>query len=519
MTLTEVWAQVSGDWSARKMEMLKRWDFYYGAPQRNYLSRFGGEDDYEYVTRLESATIENHCGKTCDVLVGYLYGQPNSKSRILVRAEDENGDIVEKVQRFLQFNVWKNNDIDSFRIDTALMASVTGYGIVHLEFVDSRTMLPFPENTSKEDKKKYGTIRYDLYDSVDTIPIPYVSPSGECYPRKLGSILRTYSRDDASGVRYLDQLRDKRFKMEDIVEYFTDTTFERRVIESAMVGGDSDKSTVNMKNPYGSISIPFVVFRNYGDPMFLEGESDIANMIPLQTALNEIMTDDKACISYHSFPILKFLKNAKMPTNFIRKVNSGIEFEGEGDAEYLTWENVLEASDKFKDKLRSSMTVVSGVSQISRGNASEIGQIRSGAGLKTLFQADINAIGLKIPHFKRAERELVYATTKMWEMETGEEFGDFVCHVEFPDDFVGLDELLKAQVNQIDLQEGVASIREIVKAKHPEAISEDEISSFISEMIAEKKKIAENEAKAKNAGKPPETTNAKSNQQAVGAKA
>lgn len=520
MTLKEVWEQVSGDWSFRKFEMLKRWDFYYGAPQRNYLSRFPQEDELEYINRLDSATIENHCGKTCDVLVGYLYGQPNSKSRITVRAIDENGDIIEKIQKLLQYNIWRYNDIDSFRIDTALMASVTGYAVVHKEFVDKRNMMPFPPDTSKEDKRKYGTIRYDLYDSVDTIPLPRISPTGECYPRLLGSVLRTYAKDNAAAVRYLDQLQDKRFKVEDVIEYFTDEKFERRSIENAMMSDDSDKkNTIVMDNKYKSVSVPFTVFRNYGDPMYLEGESDIANMISLQTSLNEIMTDDKACISYHSFPILKFLKGAKMPPNFVRKVNSGIEFEGEGDASYLTWENVLENSDMFKDKLRTAMTVVSGVSQISRGNAAEIGQIRSGAGLKTLFQADINAIGLKIPHFKKAERDLVYSTVQMWEMETGEEMGDFICHVEFPEDFVGLDKLLEAQVNQIDSEIGVQSIREMVKEKHPEITSESEINAFIAEVVAEKKKIAEAEAKAKAAGKPPETTSAKSNQQAPGSKA
>jgi hypothetical protein len=290
-----------------------------------------------------------------------------------------------------------------------------------------------------------------------------------------------------------------------------------------VVSGDpkEDSNTKTFPNPYGNISIPFTVFRNYGDPMYLEGESDIANMIPLQSALNEIMTDDKATISYHSFPILKFLNDAKMPSNWVRKPNSGLEFSGSGDAQYLVWDNVLEASDKFKEKLRSSMTVVSGVSQISRGNASEIGQVRSGAGLKTLFQSDINAIGLKIPHFKRAERDLVYSTVKMWEKETGESLGDFTCEVSFPQDFVGLDRLLEAQVNQIDVQQGLSSIREIVKGKHPEAISEDEINEYIAEIIAEKKKLAMVQAQTKVAaqGKPaaPQSTDKKSQEQTVGA--
>lgn len=498
MNLNELLENIESYWHHRKNEMIKRWDFYYGDPQRMYLPRFPGEDDYEYVSRQDSATIENHCGKTCDVLVGYLYGQPNCQSRIKVRALDDNGNIVESIQKLLQHNIWRNNDIDSFRIDVALMVSVTGYAVIHKEFVDKRTMLPFDKKASKEDKKKYGTIRYDLFDSVDTMPIPKISETGEIYPRLLGSIIRMYSTDNYSGNRYIDRINNKRYTVENRLEAFDDKEFRRLIITDGVLDRNTDtKSSVSEPNPYGDIRVPFTVFRNYGDPMYLEGESDIANMISLQSALNEVTTDDKATISYHSFPVLTLNKGAKLPSNFVRKVNSVLEFDGDGTAEYLTWDNVLEASAKFKEEVRTNMTVVSGVSQLSRGNASGVGQVRSGAGLKTLFQADVNCISLKIPHFKKAEKELVYSTIKMWEFETGESFGDFTCEVEFPEDFVGLDKLINAQTEQIELTQGVESLREVIKETHPEFTSEAEVDAYYGQIMKEKQKIAEMEAKAK----------------------
>lgn len=515
MTLVEIYQSIQDYWALRKNEMIKRWDFYYGDPQRRYLPRFPGEDELEHANRIDSAIIENHCGKTSDVLVGYLYGQPNSESRVTVRAVDDNGEIVEKIQKLLKLNIWRYNDIDSFRIDLALMASVCGYAVIHKEFVDKRTMLPFPPKTSKEEKKKWGTIRYDLWDSVDTMPIPKISPKGEVYPRQLGAVIRMYTADNFSGNRFIDRINDKRYSVEDRLEYFDDKTFQRLTINDGIVTTDSSE-TITEANPYKDIKIPFTVFRNYGDPMYLEGESDIANMLSMQSALNEVMTDDKATISYHSFPILVLTHGAKMPNNFIRKVNSALEMDGDSEAKYLTWENVLDASAAFKENIRTNMTVVSGVSQLSRGNATGVGQVRSGAGLKTLFQADINAIGLKIPHFKKAEKELVYSTIQMWEMETGEEMGEFVCEVEFPEDFVGLDKLIQAQTEQIEITQGIESIRNVVKERHPEVTSEEDIDAIVKEAMDEKKKLAEMElaAKAKAAPKIPGTQSPEAKSQA-----
>jgi len=467
---------------------LKRWNFYYGDGQRGYISKFEGESNEEYSNRVANATVENHCAKTCDVLVSYLYGQPNSKNRIIVRVLDKEGKINEKAQDFLQENIWHNNDIDSFRVDVGLMTSVTGCGVVHKEFVDKRTMLPFAADAKREDKIKYGTIRYDLFDTVDTMPMPLITSSGVVYPRMLGAIIRLYNIDNFSGISILDRLLQKTYAEDEILEVFDGQKFWRGKL---VPGPDRVEVLANTPNQYGNINIPFTVFRNYGDPMYLEGISDLDQMIPLQNVLNEGLNADKAAIEYHSYPLLVLTGGAKLPSNFIRKVNSGLEMDINQDVKYLTWDNVLEASQVFKESVRKQMTVVSGVSQVSRGNAESIGQVRSGAGLKILFQADINAVALKIPYFREAEKRLVYSTLAMWEQETGESFGeDYFCEVEFPADFVGLDELLKAQTEQIEIANATRSIREAILDKHPELTSEEDVDSIISEIIAEKKKLA-----------------------------
>jgi hypothetical protein len=482
-------------WSLRKTELTKYWDFYYGDFQRAYLPRYPGETGEEYAERMQSATIENHCAKTCDVIVGYLYGHPNAKSRVSIRIVDRDGKIIDRLQELLKYNVWVHNDIDSLRLDWGLMASVCGFAMVYKEFVDSRTMEPFPPRTPSKTKEKYGTVRYEIFDSTDTMPLPKVRPLGNnqdlVYSRILGAIVRFYSQDAYYGASYYDKLLQRRYSHSDYFELYDDAKYYRGKIVPE--GSAQTMDITEDKNPYGKISTPFTLFRNFGDPMYLEGESDLSQMIDPQTSLNQMNNDDLTVISHHSLPILKATEGAKFPQPFVRKVNSILEIE-RGNIEYLTWDNVLEASSKKEEDVRRNMTVTSGVGQLSRGNASDIGQVRSGAGLKTLFQADINEIGLKVPLFKEAEKKLVRSTIDMLEQEMGVRHTEYFVEVEFPEDFVGVDELVRAQTEQIETEIGKTTIRELVKKRHPEVTSEEEIDDIVNRVMAEKKRIAKTEA-------------------------
>lgn len=471
-------------WSSRKLALLKYWDFYYGDSQRYYMDRFEGEDDQEYNNRVAAAIVENHCAKTCDVIVAYLYGHANAKSRVKVRAVNDEGEIISEVQELLH-EIWEYNDLDALRVDVALMSSVTGLGIVFKQWVNPATGLPYDE---KDPKRKEGMVRYELFDTVDTMPLPVIDTKGVVYPRLLGGIVRYYNLDNFSGNTFLDRLSDKRYAQEEVLEVFDANKYQRFRI---VTGENKPEIMDSIANPYGNINTSFTLFRNYGDPMYLEGQSDLAQMLTLQNALNGLFNDDKMTIDYHTFPILKLSGGAKLPSNFVRKVNSVLEMDTGQDAMYLTWDNVLEASAKSQDSIRKQMTVVGGVSQISRGNAETIGQVRSGAGLKTLFQADINTIALKIPHFKKAEKELAKSTLEILAKERGITLPDYSIEVEFPDDFVGLDELIKAQVEQIDLANGVRSPQEIVRSKHPDLTSEEEVEDILEQNLEHKKKQTE----------------------------
>jgi hypothetical protein len=476
----------------RRSNILTYWDFYLGDNQKYYITKFAGEDEKEFSDRQERACVENHCAKTSDTIVGYLYGSPETSGKVKVVVRNRSDKKVnQKAMDFLTQRIWTSNDMDAFRVNVGLMSSVTGVAIVHKVFVDSRTDLPFKPWTSKEDRAKYGYVRYDLWESADTVPIPLVDEQNVVHSGVFGGVIRITQPD---AKKLMDNPMTRVANLENtsyLAEYFDAERYAQMAIDRGSVKAGTEKET---KNPYKSIHIPFTLFRNYGNPMGLEGYSDLDQMLSLQTTLNELSTDDKTCIDYHSFPLLKLLKGGKMPANFVRKANSALELDGDQDAEYLTWDNVLDASEKKQESIRKQMTVVSGVSQLSRGNAESVGDVKGATALKTLFQADINEIGLKIPFFRAAEQRLALTTLQMWQMETGESFGDVYVECEFPADFIGLDKLLAAQTDQLEITSGIASIREKIAARHPEITSEKELDEMVKEVIDEMKKVAEAQA-------------------------
>jgi hypothetical protein len=221
--------------------------------------------------------------------------------------------------------------------------------------------------------------------------------------------------------------------------------------------------------------------------MQLEGTPDHKDAIPLNSDLNERLNDDRNVIRYHSFPIIVF-NNTRPSEEWRRGPNSALYIEGESDGkiEYLVWDNELEASKEFKEQLRKSMINVSGFSATSFGDTENLGQVRSGPALKTLFTNDAISIFLKRSEAEKAEKWLIWATAKMYERHSGEQFENYNAEIMFPEDTFGIDELLRAQIDALKIAARTKGIDEIVAEEHPELTAEE-----IDERIKKSNSLAE----------------------------
>jgi len=451
------------------------WDYWKG-DQRKYQKKYPGELDVEYMTRIENSHVENHCRPTSNINVAYMYGMADKISR---RAEDP------LLHKLLNEDVYDLNHMPSLMVDARLMASVIGFSVIEPMVFNKLTRKPFnPEDSITE---KTFSVFYSLTDSTTIIPLPRV------YDRRtLGMIIKYYEIDNIDSFKYLGLTKEfdtsKEYR---VLEYVDDDLWLRWIHpknepeqkELLPVFQIPGKENINI---YGDVRIPFVVFKNYGDPMHIEGESDIEDVIPLQLNLNERLTDDANIIRYHALPIIKALRGAKLPKNFVRKPNMVLEFDGEGDMDYLTWDAPMDASDKYKAQLRQSLAQSSQVSTLSRGNLRDVGQLKTGIGVKSLYVPDILGVRLRRPFALRAEKELILATAKMYEHYTNIKFSSYRSEVIYPEDFIGIDEWMETQVTAAEIAAGLP-IQDRLKTRYPDK-SDKEIEELARVVMEEAKK-------------------------------
>ena len=454
----------------RRNALTMFWDYWRG-DQTKYLRKYEGESHTEYRERLERAVVENQCKTTININAAFMYGLSDKISR---RAENQ------ELNEILAKDVYYHNDMATFMMDTRLMTGITGNSLVELMVYDKATRKPFDPKKRVEKGNFY--VHYTLNDSSVTVPLPRINDR-----RALGAVIKYYELEDVDEYEVLGLDFDPGVRIW-ILEYVTDDLWLRWYHEgndqaNAQLIPVFNKVGQENINPYGDVRIPFVLFKNIGDPMNLDGESDIEDVIPLQNSLNERMTDDALVISYHAVPIVKFLKGAKMPRNFIRKRNSALEFDGEGDAEYLTWEDKLEASQKTKAETRTAISEVTQISGLTRGNMQGAGQLRTGIGVKTMFVPDIIGVRMRRPYMMRGERELVYSTAKLYEFYGKYDFGmDYRCEIFMPEDFLGIDEWMETQVKALKIQSGMPMTQEL-KEEFPE-LSDEQIKKLEDKLLA-----------------------------------
>jgi len=462
--------------------LIENWYMYYGF-HNLFLQRFEKEDDNKFAQRVMTATVENHIKFIINTTASYLY----PKSGSLKRWVERNGSTDKTLTDLLRNTVWNHNDIavDSGK---ALNALVTGYTIVQRMLYDVRTGLPM-KSVDKTERAKYGYIKKRLLDSTKTLVLPYVDSEGTVYDDRLGAIIYITTNDNYIGVPDLMRLLGKTTESIQIMEY-VDSNYWLKWTRS-----DRNKDWVPVdkfpgteyqnKNPYGDITIPFGLYKNFGDPFQLVGNSEVSDLKSLNLEINELGNGDKQTIRYHSYPILVGLGGADVPNDFVRTANAVLTSEKSKDKagyEYLTWEGKLEASGNRQDTNRRTMSNISGISLITRGFLKDIGQIRSGPPLKALFSSDRTSMNLRFNAFEGCESEDMRNDIRFYESVTGVSLDvskDIVFKAEFDRDFLGLDELLDAQVKQLEKESG-EDMFAILKETHPDW-TDDKIEKAIEE--------------------------------------
>jgi hypothetical protein len=476
-------------WRYHADSIVENWYFYLGF-HNLFLQRFEAEEERDYIRRVEEATVENQIRPIVDLMVSYLYGSSESIRRYVMRGEKPD-DTLNDILKTVVWNAPKAKTVDDSK---ALNTLVTGYTLIRRKLIDVNTGNEFPTGTSDKTKVKYGVIQKTPLDSEYCIPLPYINEHSEIDPSRFGAVLMIYDYDTSIANKTVMQLVGRPTVKQQVVEFIDDQVWLKFVRKD--IGNPSSQfvqTTVHPGTPYenrnmfGDVSIPFTLYRNTGDPFYIEGDSEVPAIKSLNTELNELGNGDKNTIRYHQYPILVGRDGAQLPNDFRRTKNAVVELDRKGAYfEYLTWEGKLEASETRQETLRRVMSNTSGLSLISRGFLKEIGQIRSGPPLKALFTSDRAKMSRKFTHFAECESSDMRADLLFLKKMTGRNDIDLdntvTFHADFDKDFLGIDRLLEEEIRTLRLQ--TEPLDEIVKDLHP-----DWDEAKIKEAVKELEKI------------------------------
>lgn len=477
--------------------VIENWYMYQGLHQL-FMMRFEKEDDNVFMQRVRTATVENHIQPVIDLLVSHLYPKKNSIIRFVSKGDDVDKEITDLLKRIC----WNHNTIGNVDDTKALNTFVTGYCVLQRLLYDVRTGQEFAPNARPQDVIKYGYIHKRPLDSVYCTPLPYKNLDGTTDLTRLGGILYYADYDNFMGTQEVMRLLGRNLVRKSVIEYVDDDVWLRFVKD--VDGGKWRPVTVNPgtnwenRNQFKDVNIPFMVYKNTGDPFYIEGNSEVDKMRTLNLEINELGNADKSTIRYHSYPILVGVNGADLPSDFARTKNAFVSFEGRDQKlEYLTWEGTLEESAARQDTLRASISTTTGISMISRGFLKEIGQIRSGPPLKALFTSERAVMSRKFNLFAYLESIDMRNDIRFWRQVSGQNIevdNTHTFNVSYSDDFLDIDQLLEQEITSISLQSGSNTVEEVLKSVHP-----DWTDQQINEAIKQVEEYRSKGAKEKNA--------------------
>lgn len=473
---------VNSWWDNHRNLILEYWNLYSGY-HNLFLQRFEAETDQDFIKRANNATVENHIAPIIDLIISHLY------SKGVTRFVKRGNEIDETLKEFFEQSVW-NHTSKIYHDIKALNTLVSGYTVIQRLLCDIRTNKPFSPGTDNLTKVKYGYIEKIPLDSSSCVPLPYVDENGITHYERFGALLFVADYDNYVGFDPLMRILQKDFTSFKVIEYITDDLWlkyrkgDRENEWNQITVGNGIFAN---KNPYRDISIPFTVYRNTGDPFYVEGDSEILKLKSLNLELNDLADGDKNVLRSHQYPILQGLNGATLPADFRRTKNAVLELEKkDAKFEYLTWDGNLSESRERQETIRRALSQVSGVSMIARNFLKEIGQIRSGPPLKALFTGDRAMMSRKFLYFSENEIKEMKADIRFFEKETGKDFNidkSVKFEVKFDDDFLGIDALLEEEVKTLRLQ--TEGIKEVLESEHPDWTPE-QIEETIKNINAQK---------------------------------
>jgi hypothetical protein len=275
---------------------------------------------------------------------------------------------------------------------------------------------------------------------------------------------------------------------------------ERTVVVMELVTNDSrwvwhdEKLQVAEVNRY-TLRDEFILQKN--NPQRIDSVQD---MLKLQTALNECMTDNKYFFAKHGRPQL--VSSVDL-SNVIGKGDTVWEISMEDDETkkvmdqlgFLVWDGKMEASKEHALELQSALFKVASTAAISTGDLKGIGNLRSGAALITAYAPSIQ---------KALEQQIIWAVNEenlafaiasfdslIHSTTVEARFPELDFTMRFPKESgVPGEEIINAEVRQININSHLKTFHELVQDEHPK-FSKAEVDEYVGQIIKDSREVAD----------------------------
>lgn len=499
--------EVQAERFSRGEDYLKNWDMYQNRHEQ-YFKRRLDEAQTIFDYRKTNAIKSNLCGFTVDLSARYLYG----KSSKIVRRFSENTTTNDKMRALVD-----KFHLESFLLDAAKKASIYGEAIVRLVPVDEDTNL-----------------QVDKVTTPTTYPHPVLMEPVRTYVKKnrfgnIAAVVSQYfSTDYATGKKYsLTELvvDDSRWvwRSEGTMELLL---YEKNVGTSFAASMQSSTLLSSSENPY-KLANEFVHFINNEDL-----KSDISEILDLNIALDEALTDKQHFFAKHGWPQLVSevsLQNVSYSPNKIWEISPDIDDKKKvlDRLGFLTWDGKMEDHAKYIKNLERNIMILSNTAAISTGDLEAIGQLRSGAALITAHSVAIHKTESKQIIWDDNEKRLYYALAAMDAFFHSEKkdgrFPELEPEIRFPKDFVPGAELERVQIQQMQFNSHLKPLEDIIEEEYgdisPEQVKEkyDKIMKDAEQIVDSTRKFETEEAAGGSAkGKSGSSTEKSQQQKSTG---
>lgn len=480
LTFRMVMDYINNVMMTRNVEFRVYEDFFAGGENHKiYFKKFSKETDDAYFARLDKSVVSNKCKRIVNKGAQFLYATPPER-----RMEDD-----EAHKRIM--DTWEFNHVMSgfFHLTLAIESQLYGFQLVRNQYVRKSNQQPIFAKVGQND----GTyeVKYIPLHPMLSIPVPRVNAQHE-----MGAVIlltmdvqeQPLLGVDTPQIRYVDYVDDESW-----LRWKVDWNDNATEITGTQI--DVQFGQYLNKHPYGNVNVLFTLYRNAGGSMYvMDGNSDLTDIVELQTKYNETLSDDGHVIANHTFPLLLFT-GMIVEKDFKRGVADVLSSRNnDAEGRYITWDTNLEASGKFSVRLTEDIREASGYSPVSDGRLDNIGQVRN---LRAAMVPDIATISQKQVFYRKAEMEHASATLSMIEWHEAGKYPNKKLEMTFSEDYIPVDELAKVQAQSMSIDSGIEDLRQVIRDRHPELETDAEIDERVQETLD----LMERVSKAKQSGK------------------